>query len=158
MVASLRGRAGTGTKEDESSTGRVWAAGFHHFRARSRLASVFKHMNRLFLSFSNFFFGPQLTAVIESACTTVHLYSHLHVGFPFGVVSSVLPRKFVDISQFLWLPYAPPCLSDVNTALKILGGEYNSLSGFILPVFVPHQFDLERPHSDTYQVPYPCTR
>ena len=30
MVASLRRSVGTGTKEDESSTGRVWAAGFHH--------------------------------------------------------------------------------------------------------------------------------
>ena len=29
MVASLRGSVGTGTKVDESSTGRVWAAGFH---------------------------------------------------------------------------------------------------------------------------------
>jgi len=40
MVASLRGSVGTGTKEDESSTGRVWAAGFHHVTARSRLARV----------------------------------------------------------------------------------------------------------------------
>jgi hypothetical protein len=39
---------GTGTKEDESSTGRVWAAGFHHVTARSRLARVLKVMNRLF--------------------------------------------------------------------------------------------------------------
>jgi len=29
---------GIGTKEDESSTGRVWAAGFHHVTARYRLA------------------------------------------------------------------------------------------------------------------------
>jgi len=35
MVASLRRSVGTGTKEDESSTGRVWAAGFHHVTARS---------------------------------------------------------------------------------------------------------------------------
>jgi hypothetical protein len=40
---------GTGTKENESSTGRVWAAGFHHVTARSRLARVLKHMKRLFL-------------------------------------------------------------------------------------------------------------
>jgi len=52
MMASLRGSVGTGTKEDESSTGSVWAAGFHHVTARSRLARVFKPMNRLFLSFS----------------------------------------------------------------------------------------------------------
>jgi len=43
------GSVGTGTKEDESSTGHVWAAGFHHVTARSRLARVLKLMNRLFL-------------------------------------------------------------------------------------------------------------
>jgi hypothetical protein len=32
----------TGTKEEESSTGRVWAAGFRYVTARSRLARVFK--------------------------------------------------------------------------------------------------------------------
>jgi hypothetical protein len=40
---------GTGTKEDESSTGRVWAAVFHHVRARSLLARVLKSMNRSFV-------------------------------------------------------------------------------------------------------------
>ena len=48
-MASRRGSVGTGTKGDESSTGRVWAAGFHHVRARSRLACVLKLMNRVFL-------------------------------------------------------------------------------------------------------------
>jgi hypothetical protein len=38
-----------GTKEDESSTGHVWTAGFHHVTAGSRLACVLKHMNHLFL-------------------------------------------------------------------------------------------------------------
>ena len=49
MVASLRGSVGTGTKEDESSTGRVWANGFQHVTTRSRLSRVLKHMNRLFI-------------------------------------------------------------------------------------------------------------
>jgi len=49
MVASLPGNVGKGTKEDESSTWHVWAPGFHHFMARSRLARVLKLMNRLFL-------------------------------------------------------------------------------------------------------------
>jgi len=49
MVASLRGSVGAGTKEDEASTGRVWAAGFQHVTGRSRLARVLKLMNRLFL-------------------------------------------------------------------------------------------------------------
>ena len=54
MVAILRGSVGTGTKEDESSTGRVWATGFHHVTARSRLARVLKITNCLF-NFPNFF-------------------------------------------------------------------------------------------------------
>jgi hypothetical protein len=45
----LRGSVSTGAKEDESSTGRVWAAGFHHITARSRLTRVLKLMNRLFV-------------------------------------------------------------------------------------------------------------
>jgi hypothetical protein len=48
MMASLRGSVGTEKKEDESSTGHVWANGFHHVTARSRFARVFKLMNRLF--------------------------------------------------------------------------------------------------------------
>ena len=38
-----------GKKEDESSTGRVWAAVFHRVTARSRSARVLKIMNRLYL-------------------------------------------------------------------------------------------------------------
>jgi hypothetical protein len=34
------------TKEDESSTLRIWAAGFHHVAARFRLAGVLKLMDR----------------------------------------------------------------------------------------------------------------
>ena len=49
MAASLQGNVGTGTKEDESSTGHVWAAGFHHVMAHSCLTRVFKLTNRLFL-------------------------------------------------------------------------------------------------------------
>jgi len=49
MMASLRGSAGTGTKEDESSIGRVLAAGFHYVTARSHLVHVLKLLNHLFL-------------------------------------------------------------------------------------------------------------
>jgi predicted component of type VI protein secretion system len=49
MVARLRGRVGTGTKEDESSARRVWAARFHYVTVCSRLAHVSKLMKRLFL-------------------------------------------------------------------------------------------------------------
>jgi hypothetical protein len=45
----LRGSVSTEAKEGESSTGRVWAAGFHRVTARSRLLRVLKFMNRLFL-------------------------------------------------------------------------------------------------------------
>ena len=38
---------GAGTNEDEASTGSVWAAGFHHVTARSRLARILKLMNLL---------------------------------------------------------------------------------------------------------------
>jgi hypothetical protein len=39
----------TGAKEDESGTGCVWAAGFHHVTIRSRLAGGLNLMNRLFI-------------------------------------------------------------------------------------------------------------
>jgi hypothetical protein len=74
MVTNLRGSVGTGTKEEESSTGRVWAAGFHHVKAGSRLARVFKLMNRFF-NFPNFFraaanrgYGGQPVYVINFTC------------------------------------------------------------------------------------------
>jgi head-tail adaptor len=45
----LRGSVSAGAKEDESSTGRVWTAGFHDVTARSRLVGVLKLMDRLFI-------------------------------------------------------------------------------------------------------------
>jgi hypothetical protein len=45
----VRGSMITGAKEDESSTGRVWAAGFHRVTASSGLAGVLKLMYRLFI-------------------------------------------------------------------------------------------------------------
>jgi hypothetical protein len=48
MEASSAGRREYGAKEDQSSTGRIWAAGFHHVMARSRLERVLKITNRLF--------------------------------------------------------------------------------------------------------------
>jgi len=54
MVASLQGSVGTGTKEDESSTGQVWAPGFYHVTAHSRLARILKLMNCLTLIFQIF--------------------------------------------------------------------------------------------------------
>jgi hypothetical protein len=45
----LRGNTSTGTKEDEPSTGKIWAAGFHHVTACSRLAGILK-LNELLIS------------------------------------------------------------------------------------------------------------
>jgi len=61
IVVSLRGSMGTGTKGDESSTGRVCAAGFHHVTARSLLPRVLKLMNLYFFNFQ-IFLGPWCTA------------------------------------------------------------------------------------------------
>jgi hypothetical protein len=51
----LRGSVSTGAMKDESSTGRVWAVGFHYVMAHSRLAGALKLTYRLF-NFQ-FFFG-----------------------------------------------------------------------------------------------------
>jgi len=83
MMDSLPGSLGTGTKENESSIGRVWAAGFHHVTARSRMVHVLKLTKRLFLYFSKYFFSGRgqtritETPDTESADTAVHLYSNL---------------------------------------------------------------------------------
>jgi hypothetical protein len=53
----LRGGVSTEAKEDESSTGRVWAAEFHHVTVRSRLAGVLKLTKSLFLLIFQFFSG-----------------------------------------------------------------------------------------------------
>jgi hypothetical protein len=45
----LWGSVSTGANEDESRTWCVWAAGFYHIMARSRLAGVLKLTRRLFL-------------------------------------------------------------------------------------------------------------
>jgi hypothetical protein len=51
-----------GTKEDESSTGCIWAAGFHHVMAHSCL----KLMNHLFLQFSKFLPGHSKPWITET--------------------------------------------------------------------------------------------
>jgi hypothetical protein len=55
MMARLRGSVGTGTREDESSTWQVWAAGFHHVTARSRLARFETYEPFISLIFQIFF-------------------------------------------------------------------------------------------------------
>jgi hypothetical protein len=49
MEAGSAEKRGYGDKnEDESSTGRVWAAGFRYVTALSRFSRVLKIMNHLF--------------------------------------------------------------------------------------------------------------
>jgi hypothetical protein len=48
-MQDLRGSVSMRTKADESCTGRIWTAGFHHIMAQSHLARVLKLMNTLFL-------------------------------------------------------------------------------------------------------------
>jgi hypothetical protein len=52
----LLGSVSMGAKEDASSNGHIWAAGFHGVAACSCLADFLKLVNRLFLQFSHFFF------------------------------------------------------------------------------------------------------
>jgi hypothetical protein len=54
----LRGRVIMGAKEDESSTGRVWAAGFYHITARSRF-ETYKLFISLILNFLRVGGGPR---------------------------------------------------------------------------------------------------
>jgi hypothetical protein len=64
MVANLRGSVSMGTEKDESNTGPVWAAGFHHVTARSHLSRNLKLMN-LFL-FSKLFSGRGKQRILNS--------------------------------------------------------------------------------------------
>jgi hypothetical protein len=50
----LWGGVGTGANEDESSTGHICVAGFHHVVDRSRLAGVFGTYELFYLIFKFF--------------------------------------------------------------------------------------------------------
>jgi len=73
MVAGLQGSVVTGTKEDETSTRCVWAAGLHRVRARPHLARVFKLVNHFF-NFPNFFPGHGKPRITEITGTGACLY------------------------------------------------------------------------------------
>jgi hypothetical protein len=75
----------TGTKEDGSSNGRVWAAGFHHVTARTRWASVLKLMNRLFLYFSEFLFSGRGKPRILNQQIRGHDYTYF-IYFPIDYI------------------------------------------------------------------------
>jgi len=69
MVANLPGSVGTGTKENEPSTGRVWAAGFYHVTARSRFISL------IFLIFFSGRLKPRVLnpRIRGSACVCIYM-------------------------------------------------------------------------------------
>jgi hypothetical protein len=100
MVASLRGSVGTGTKEDVSSTGSVWAAGFHHVTARFRFALFIPYEPFISLIFQIFLGRGQLrvteNADTESADTALHL--HLRPLLPGVMVVRLLHRQYVQRS------------------------------------------------------------
>ena len=85
MVASLWGSVGTGTKEDESSTGRIWTAGFHHVTAWSCWHTFLNLWTIYFFNFPKFFSGhcqPRILnlQIRRSTCTvTQNLYFLLTV-------------------------------------------------------------------------------
>jgi hypothetical protein len=79
----LQGSVSKGAKEDESSTGRVSAVGFHHVTARCCLVHVLKLMNRLF-NFLIFFFGggggchePRITETVDTESVDVEACLYL---------------------------------------------------------------------------------
>jgi hypothetical protein len=68
MEASSAGKHGYGTNEEESSTGHIWTAGFHHIMAHSHLARFETY--ELFISLIlNFFLGhgkPWITETMDT--------------------------------------------------------------------------------------------
>jgi hypothetical protein len=54
-----KGSVSAGTKEDESITGRVWAAGSYHITGRAHLGVHFENYEQMTSLIFNFFFGPR---------------------------------------------------------------------------------------------------
>jgi hypothetical protein len=97
---------GTGAKEDETSTGRVLAAGFHHVMACSRLTGILKLTNRLFLYFSNFGGGhivPWITENMdtESVDTGACLYLVGSLNIEMMIVTFMSGMKFSSHGDLL---------------------------------------------------------
>jgi hypothetical protein len=62
----LRGSLSMAAKEDELSTGRIWAAGFHHVTTRSRLACVLKPFISLIFHFLGSLGEPRITDIMDT--------------------------------------------------------------------------------------------
>jgi hypothetical protein len=83
----LQGSVSTGAKEGESSTGKVWTAGFHHVTARSRLAHFETY--EPFISFIfKFFSGRGKSWITETADTeSVDIGAHLYIHIYYACIS-----------------------------------------------------------------------
>jgi hypothetical protein len=92
-----------GEVEDESSTGCIWAAGFHHVKACSHLARVLKLMNRLFILFSIFFSGDGKPLVTETADTeSADMGARLYIFFGLFTFSSDKNKLFCTAVPLLF--------------------------------------------------------
>jgi hypothetical protein len=95
----------TGAKEDESSTGHVWAARFHHVTARSRLARVLELMNRLFFNFQ-FLGGHGKPRILKQwirghACSCVTLISN-NLFHSFSNSFIIYLTSFSPLANMIW--------------------------------------------------------
>jgi len=99
-----------GTKEDESKTGRVWAAGYHHVTARSRLSRVFETYEPFIsLVFQISFSGRGKTHITETADTGVRLYLDY---FPESLLSNsqVVPHTAIRSLRPTSMPFPYHCV------------------------------------------------
>jgi hypothetical protein len=99
----LLGSVSTGAKEEESSTGHVWAAGFRHVTAHSHLAHNLKLMSRYFFNFQ-IFSGrgkPRITetADTESADTWAHLYINQWRQRQFFLKQARKKKKWLEAAE-----------------------------------------------------------
>jgi hypothetical protein len=69
MEANSAGKSEYRGKGRQSSTGRVWAAGFRHVTVNSCLARILKLLNRLFFNFPIWVGGHSKPQIAEIADT-----------------------------------------------------------------------------------------
>jgi hypothetical protein len=94
MEAGTAGSVTTGAKEDKSSTGHVWTAGFHHVTVR-----VLKLTNRLFLESSNFF-GPREPRILNQSVRGHDCTSNLDCGWNL-ILGVIQGNKVITVTMSL---------------------------------------------------------
>jgi hypothetical protein len=133
----LRGSVSRGAKEDESSTGRVYGAGFHHVTALSRLARVLKLMSRLIIWFLISFSGRGNSRITETSGTElVDTGAHLYYNLYFRKFSKPLPRYISAVSgKELNDSHSNHLRGQHNTQKCAPQGYYTASSGHFLATF-----------------------